>query len=244
VAIVTGDGRNIGEGIARAIAEEGGQVAVVDVESARATRVAESICAAHPDLALAIGADVTASAEVQSMVGQVLERWGRLDVLVNNVGVVDRTNVLELPETEWDRIMGISLKSVFLCSKYAGQAMVDAGRGGRIINIGSTSAHQARVDATAYPAAKAGVLHLTRCLAAQLAPHGIRVNSVSPNRVATEVGPGEVPRNWEIRNFIGRQITPNDVAQAVVFLASDEADAITGIEVLVDGGALKVLPPR
>src|SRR5207249_715428 len=99
---------------------------------------------------------------------------------------------------------------------------------------------QARVDATAYPAAKAAVLHLTRCLAAQLAPYGIRANAVTPNRVATEVGPGEVPRNWEVRNLIGRQIRPEDVARAARFLASDEADAVTGTELLVDGGALRL----
>jgi NAD(P)-dependent dehydrogenase (short-subunit alcohol dehydrogenase family) len=242
VAIVTGAGRNIGEAIARAIADAGGRVAVVDLDGERAERVAGAISAAHPDAAFAIQADVTLSADVQRMVGQVVERWGAIQVLVNNAGVVDRTNILELPESEWDRIMGITLKSVFLCSKYVAKAMVDAGQGGRIVNVASTSAHQARLDATAYPAAKAGVLHLTRCLAAQLAPYGIRVNSATPNRVQTEVGPGEVPRNWEIRNLIGRQITPQDVARAVVFLASDEADAITGVELLVDGGALKVLP--
>jgi len=244
VAIVTGAGRNIGEAIARQLADDGLAVAVVDRDGDRAQRVSADICVAHGDRAMAIQADVTVSADVERMVAQTVGRFGAVDVLVNNVGVVDRTNILELPESEWDRIIDISLKSVYLCTRCVAQTMVDAGRGGRIVNIASTSAHQARTDATAYPAAKAAVLHLTECLAAQLAPYGIRVNAVTPNRVATTVEAGEVPRNWTVRNLIGRQITPGDVAQAVAFLASDHADAITGVELLVDGGALRVLPPR
>src|SRR5207248_869615 len=114
----------------------------------------------YRDRAIGVQADVTSSAQVGLMVGKVVERWGGLNILVNNVGIVDRKNILETPESEWDRIMNITLKSVFLCSKQAAQLMVDAGQGGRIINVASTSAHQARVDATAYPAAKAAVLHL------------------------------------------------------------------------------------
>lgn len=190
------------------------------------------------DAALAISCDVTSSAQAEEMVRQVLARWGRIDVLVNNVGVVDRKNVLELDEADWDRVINISLKSVFLCTKFVALAMVEAGKGGRIVNVGSSSGHRGRADATAYPSAKAGVLNLTRSLAVQLAPYGIRVNSVTPNRVATEVGPGEKPRVWEINNLIGRQIRPQDVARAAVFLASDDADAINGIDLLVEGGVL------
>ena len=238
VAIVTGAGRNIGEGIARALADQGARVAVVDRDGERARKVADSIGATHPEAALAVQADVTSDADVRRMVAEVAQRWEGIHILVNNVGVVDRKNILETDEAEWDRVIGISLKSVFLCTKHVAQHMVDAGQGGRIVNIASTSGHQARVDATAYPAAKGAVLHLTRCLAAQLAPYGIRVNSVTPNRVLTAVEPGEVPRNWTVRNLIGRQITPEDVARAVVFLASDDGAAITGTELLVDGGAL------
>ena len=246
VAIITGAGRNVGEAIARSFADEGARVAVVDLDEGRAERVAKSINAGHPEAALAIRADVTSDADVRGMVDQVVQGWGRIHILVNNVGVVDRKPILEAEEAEWDRVIGISLKSVYLCSRRAGQRMVEAGQGGRIINLASTSGHRPRLDAVAYPAAKAGVLHLTRCLAAQLAPHGIRVNSITPNRVATEVGEGEVPRNWQIQNLIGRQITPQDVARAAVFLASDDADAITGIDLQVDGGSLQTLasPPR
>jgi NAD(P)-dependent dehydrogenase (short-subunit alcohol dehydrogenase family) len=242
VAIVTGAGRNIGEAIATTLAGQGANVAVVDQDGERADRVAAAIAASGPGRAMGIRADVTSGEQVAAMVARVVEHWGSVNILVNNVGVVDRKGILETPESEWDRIMAISLKSVYLCTKRVAETMVEAGLGGRIINIASTSAHQARIDATAYPAAKAAVLHLTTCLAAQLAPHGIRVNAVTPNRVLTAVGPNEVQRNWQIRNLIGRQITPQDVANSVAFLASDEAEAITGIELLVDGGALKVLP--
>jgi 3-oxoacyl-[acyl-carrier protein] reductase len=242
VAIVTGAGRNIGEAIARTLAERGARVAVVDLDGSRAERVAATINDQGQGSATALQADVTSAEQVQKMVAHVLDRWQTVNILVNNVGVVDRKGILETPESEWDRIMAISLKSVYLCTKRAAEVMVEAAQGGCIVNIASTSAHQARVDATAYPAAKAAVLHLTTCLAAQLAPHGIRVNAVTPNRVLTAVGEGEVPRNWQVRNLIGRQIAPQDVANAVAFLASDEAEAITGIELLVDGGALKVMP--
>ncbi len=189
-------------------------------------------------LAISCGGAATPRKKAEEMVRQVLARWGRIDVLVNNVGVVDRKNVLELDEADWDRVINISLKSVFLCTKFVALAMVEAGKGGRIVNVGSSSGHRGRADATAYPSAKAGVLNLTRSLAVQLAPYGIRVNSVTPNRVATEVGPGEKPRVWEINNLIGRQIRPQDVARAAVFLASDDADAINGIDLLVEGGVL------
>jgi NAD(P)-dependent dehydrogenase (short-subunit alcohol dehydrogenase family) len=238
VAIVTGAGRNIGEAIARAYAAEGACVAVVDVVPERAQAVAASIAADRADAAVAIACDVTSSADVQKMVATVLDRWGQINVLVNNVGIVDRKPILEAEESDWDRIINISLKSVFLCSKYVATAMVDAGRGGRIINIGSSSGHRGRADAVAYPSAKAGVLNLTRSLAVQLAPHNIRVNSITPNRVATAVGPGEKPRVWQINNLIGRQIQPEDVARAAVFLASSDADAINGIDLLVEGGVL------
>ncbi len=238
VAIVTGAGRNIGEAIAHAFAEEGARVAVVDWLEERAQAVAGAINAEREGAALAVTCDVTAGGDVERMVGDVVGRWGRIDVLVNNVGVVDRTNVLELPESEWDRVIGVSLKSVFLCTKYAAKQMVEQGDGGRIVNLASTSGHRGRDNATAYPAAKGGVLNLTRALAVQLAQYAIRVNSITPNRVQTEAEPGAPDRNRPVDNLIGRPCMPRDVALAAVFLASADADFITGIDLPVDGGVL------
>ena len=234
--IVTGSGRNIGEGIAHTLAGEGARVAVVDVIRERAEAVAGDINAAHPDAALPIACDVTDSADVQAMVARVVDAWGDIYGLVNNVGVVDRKDILETDESEWDRVINVSLKSVFLVSKYIAHRMVDQGHGGRIINIGSTSGLAGRTGAVAYPSAKAGVYNLSRSLAIQLAPHGIRVNTVTPNRILTEAEPGAPPRNWHVTNLVGRQGTPQDVAAAVAFLASDEADFITGSDITVDGG--------
>ncbi len=238
VAIVTGAGRNIGEAIAHAFAEEGARVAVVDWLEERAQAVAGAINAEREGAALSLTCDVTASGDVERMVADVVGRWGRVDLLVNNVGVVDRTNVLELPESEWDRVTGVSLKSVFLVTKYAAKQMVEQGDGGRIVNIASTSGHRGRENATAYPAAKGGVLNLTRALAVQLAPHAIRVNSITPNRVQTEAEPGAPDRNRPVDNLIGRPCMPRDVALAALFLASADADFITGIDLPVDGGVL------
>ena len=238
VAIVTGAGRNIGEAIAHAFAEEGARVAVVDWLEERAQAVAGAVNAEREGAALAVTCDVTKSGDVERMVGDVVGRWGRIDVMVNNVGVVDRTNVLELPESEWDRVTGVSLKSVFLCTKYAAKQMVEQGEGGRIVNLASTSGHRGRDNATAYPAAKGGVLNLTRALAVQLAQYAIRVNSITPNRVLTEAEPGAPDRNRPVDNLIGRPCTPRDVALAAVFLASADADFITGIDLPVDGGVL------
>ncbi len=238
VAIVTGAGRNIGEAIAHAFADEGARVAVVDIDPRTANAVTDAINARHPGAALAVVADVSSGTDVQRLVRQVAEHFGSVDILVNNVAITDRKSVLDLEEEEWDRVMAVSLKSQFLCSKYAAQQMIAQGRGGRIINIASTSGHRGRHDATAYTAAKAGVLNLTRSLAIQLAPYGIRVNSVTPNRIGSPVGEAEVPANRPVSNLVGRRGEPRDVAAAVVFLASDDADFIAAADVLVDGGAL------
>ena len=238
VGLVTGAGRNIGEEVAHALAREGARVAVVDVRQNAAEAVAQSINATCPEAAMAVVADVSASADVQRMVSEVLARWGGIDILVNNAAITDHKTVLDLDEEEWDRVMEVTLKSVYLCTKYAAKHMANQGRGGRIINIASTSGHRGRADSTAYTAAKGGVLNLTRSLAIQLAPYGIRVNSVTPNMVGSPVGEDTISKDRRISNLVGRQGMPPDIAAAVIFLASDDADFITAVDLLADGGAL------
>jgi NAD(P)-dependent dehydrogenase (short-subunit alcohol dehydrogenase family) len=238
IGIVTGAGRNIGEAVAHRLAAEGARVAVVDIEEGPARQVAEAINAIHPEVAVPLKCDVSQKADVQALVAQVVERWGGVDILVNNVAVTDRVSILELEEDEWDRVMRITLKSVYLCTKYVAQRMVEQGRGGCIVNIASTSGHRGRKDATAYSAAKGGVLNFTRSLALQLAPYGIRVNSVTPNRIGSPVGEAVVPANRAVTNLVGRRGVPEDIAAAVAFLASSDATFIDAADILVDGGSL------
>jgi 3-oxoacyl-[acyl-carrier protein] reductase len=238
-AIITGAGRNVGAAIAHRLADEGARVAVVDLDEGRGTAIAQEINAQHPDAARWFGCDVSDSEQVQQLVTDVVAAFGTVDVLVNNVAITDRgATVLELEEDTWHRVLRVCLDSVFLCSKYAGRQMVAAGRGGAIVNIGSPSGYRARVNATAYAAAKAAVLSLTRSTAAQLGPHGIRVTTVVPNKVGSPVGQDVEPEGRKRDNVLNRGAVPADIANAVAFVASEEAAFMTAADILVDGGSL------
>ncbi len=240
VAIVTGAGRNIGEAVASVFAREGARVVIVDMDRSRASTVADRINANHPGAAWALVCDVSLREDVQGMVSAVASRFGQVDVLVNNVAITDRKTVLDLDEDEWDRVLRVTLTSVFLCSKYVSRQMARQGRGGSIINMASTSGHRGRSNATAYTAAKGGVLNLTRSLAIQLAPYKIRVNSLTPNRIGSPVGEDTMRESGSVKNLVGRNGMPLDVAKAALFLASDDAEFITAADLLIDGGALAV----
>lgn len=239
VAIVTGAGRNIGEAVGQAFVKEGASVALVDIRLDAVQAVADAINTANPGRALAIATDVSSATSVEAMVASTVSAFGGVDIVVNNAAVTDHTPCLDLEESEWDNVIDVTLKSVFLCVKYAGRQMRDQGRGGRIINIASTSGHRGRADATAYSAAKGGVLNLTRSLAIQMAAYGVRVNSITPNRVGSPVGQETIPQTGRgVSNLVGRQGMPPDIAAAAVFLASDESDFIAAADLLVDGGSL------
>lgn len=238
VAIVTGAGRNIGEEVAKALAREGARVAVVDLDKGRGERVAGEINAAKENRALSVACDVSLASDVDRAVKTVIQKWGGIDILVNNAASTDRKSIFDLSEEAWDRVIKVTLKSVFLCTKSVAAAMTNQKRKGCIINITSTSGYVGRSDATAYSAAKGGVINLTRSLAVQLAPFGIRVNSVAPNRIGSPVGEEVMPENRIVKNLVGRSGTPKDISNAVIFLCSDEADFITAADLLVDGGAL------
>jgi NAD(P)-dependent dehydrogenase (short-subunit alcohol dehydrogenase family) len=237
VAIVTGAGRNIGEAIAKLLAAEGARIAVVDLDRERGEAVAAAIGAAGGD-AQAFVTDVSRADDVQGLMAGVVERFGRIDILVNNVAISDNRSILEITEEEWDRTITVTLKSPFLMAKYAAHQMVEQGSGGKIVNIGSTSGHRGRARAVAYAAAKGGVANLTRSLAFQLAPHGIRVNAVSPNKTGSPVGRQDVDPDRPISNLAGRPGVPEDTAAAVLFLVSDESSFIIGQDVFADGGVM------
>ena len=240
IAVVTGAGRNIGEDVSKLFAREGAKVAVVDLDPARGGRVASEINATRPGSAISIVCDVASADSVEQMVQTVVKQFGAIDILVNNAAWTDHKTIFDITEEEWDRVMNVCLRSVWYCTRSAAKAMIDHKRKGKIINIASTSGHWGRREATAYTTAKAGVLNLTRSIAVQLAPEGIRVNSVSPNRIGSPVGQEEVPENRFVKNLAGRRGVPMDIAKAVVFLASDESDFIYAIDLPVDGGALAI----
>jgi NAD(P)-dependent dehydrogenase (short-subunit alcohol dehydrogenase family) len=240
IAIVTGAGRNIGEDIAKLFAQEGSKVAVVDLDQQRGSRVAAAINGEKPGRAMSAVCNVASSSSVDKMVEAVVTEFGGVDILVNNAAWTDHKTIFDITEEEWDRTMNVCLRSVWYCTRAVAKVMIDQKRNGKIINIASTSGHWGRKDATAYTTAKAGVLNLTRSIAVQLAPQGIRVNSISPNRIGSPVGEEEVPANRFVKNLAGRRGVPMDIAKAAVFLASDESDFIYAIDLPVDGGALAV----
>lgn len=239
VAVVTGAGRNVGAAIAARMVRDGAKVAVVDLDEARAQATVEKINAETPGAAERFLCDVADKDSVAKTMEAIANRFGGIDVLVNNVAITDRgATVLDLDEDEWGKVLQVTLTSVFLCTKYAGRQMVAGGRGGAVVNIGSTSGYRARPNALAYPAAKAAVINMTRSMAAQLAPHGIRVNSVTPNKVGSPVGRDEEPENRPRKNMLGRACRPEDIAGAVAYLVSADAGFVTSTDLVVDGGVL------
>ena len=236
-AIVTGAGRNIGEEIAKLFAREGARVAVVDMDEGRAGSVAETIRADGGE-AIAVVCDVSDTGDIAAMVTAVTEAFDGVDILVNNVAVSDNKNVFELTEDEWRKTVDVTLSSPFYVTKQVARWMVDNGRKGRIVNIGSTSGFKGRPTALAYTAAKSGVFNLTQSLAVQLAPYGIIVNQVSPNMTGSPVGEQVFDRNRKVNNLLGRPGEPEEQAQAVLFLASEDASFVAGANLFVDGGTM------
>jgi NAD(P)-dependent dehydrogenase (short-subunit alcohol dehydrogenase family) len=237
VAIVTGAGRNIGEAVAQLFAAEGAKVAVVDLDRPRGERVAAAIKSAG-GAAAAFVTDVSKSSEVAALVKAVVERFGRIDILVNNVAVSDNKSILDITEEDWDRVMNVTLKSQFLMSKHVAQQMLAQGSGGTIVNVGSTSGWQGRPRAIAYSAAKGAIANFTRALAVQLAPHNIRVNAIVPNKIGSPVGKDEFDPSRPVQNMLKRPGQPDEAARAILFLASEESSFIIGENLFVDGGTM------
>ena len=248
VAIVAGGGASgpvIGNGQATAIAfaRQGAKVICADAVLERAQATVDVI-GAEGGTAFALRADVSQAADCKSMVDAALARFGRLDILDNNVGISVRADVLEVTEEEWDRVMAVNVKSIVLAAKYAIPAMKKAG-GGSIINISSVAGVRAN-QSTPYSTSKAAVIGLTRSMAGDHGRDGIRVNCILPGLI---YGPMTAPRmDEEIRRkrreagALGTEGTGWDVANAAVFLASDESRWITGIALPVDAGFLVMSP--
>jgi NAD(P)-dependent dehydrogenase (short-subunit alcohol dehydrogenase family) len=250
VAIVTGTSPNIGGGIAGGLADEGATVACVDVAPDNARQCADWI-ARRGGQALGLTCDVTDEAQVQAMVARVREAHGGVDILVNNAGILGGTSVLEMPLERWTRQIGVNLTGTFLCTKHVARLMVDQGRRGSIIVIVSTAGHQGQAGNIAYCTSKSGLLNFTRAAAMDLARHGIRVNSLTPTATDAEEGiergvawgrprPERRGGLLDFRKMVpmGTLPSPRHYARAAVFLASEEAEMITGFDLRVDAGAI------
>ena len=237
VAIVTGAGRNIGEEISVLFAAEGAKVAVVDMDEVRAKAVVDRINSAGGD-ACALVCDVSDTGDIGRMVSATVETFDAIDILVNNVAISDNKDIFEITEEEWRKTIDVTLSTPFYVTKQVARWMVDNDRGGKVINIGSTSGFKGRPTALAYTAAKGGVFNLTQSMAVQLAPYGIIVNQVSPNMTGSPVGQEVFDRNRKVNNLVGRPGEPDEQAKAVLFLASDDASFIAGTNLFVDGGTM------
>jgi NAD(P)-dependent dehydrogenase (short-subunit alcohol dehydrogenase family) len=241
VAVVTGAGRNIGEDVAKLLSKNGAAIAVVDLDRARAEKVTADIIAAGGK-AKAFICDVSKEGDIEATTKGVVDAFGRLDILVNNVAISDNKHMLDITTEEWNRTIAITLTAPFLMGKYAAKAMIAAGNGGRIVNVSSTSGYYGRGRAIAYTAAKGGVVNLTRSMAIQLAPHNIRVNSVVPNKIGSPVGKDDFDPTRPVKNLVGRPGVPIDLAQAILFLVSDDSSFIVGADLFVDGGCSTMMP--
>jgi NAD(P)-dependent dehydrogenase (short-subunit alcohol dehydrogenase family) len=239
IAIVTGAGSGNGRAIAIGMAREGAHVVVPDVNQAGAEATAQEIAALGRQT-LALQTDVSKVSDIEAMVRAVMERFGRIDILVNNAGVIVRQPMLEITEETWDRILDINLKGVFFCTQAAARVMIRQGQG-KIINIASVVGVRAEPRRLHYNTSKAGVIMLTKSAAVELAPFHVNVNAIGPGLIETPmthdlVADMSQAKYWQESIPWGRIGKPEDLVGAAIFLASDEAEYITGVTIFVDGG--------
>jgi NAD(P)-dependent dehydrogenase (short-subunit alcohol dehydrogenase family) len=248
VALVTGGALGIGRGIVRAFAGEGAGVAIADVNREEAESLAAELGRAGTRAIATIG-DVSRATDAERMVAETVDALGRLDVLVNNAGIMPAewyNRVEETPEDVWDRTLGVNLKGVYLMSRFALPRIREGAWPGAIVNIASVQGLQSMPRVPAYSASKGGVLSLTRNMALDYAPEGIRVNAICPGTIDSEMvrsaarGEGgdveATVRRYGAFHPLGRIGTPADIGEAVLFLASPRASFITGEHLCVDGG--------
>ena len=238
-ALVTGAGRGIGRSYCLALAEAGADVAVVDLDAENARTVAEEVTRMDRQ-SLVITADVTQLDQIELMVSQVIDAWGRLDIGVNNAGIANATPAEDIPEQEWDAIISVNLKGVFFCCQAEARAMF-AAKSGSIINTASISGQTVNRPQTHahYNATKAGVLQLSRTCATEWAERGIRVNCISPGHTVTPMTCRRVEEwgeTWLANTPIKRLGYPEDLQGALIYLASDASAYVTGHDLVVDGG--------
>jgi NAD(P)-dependent dehydrogenase (short-subunit alcohol dehydrogenase family) len=245
VAMVTGAGSGIGRASALLLAEMGAWIAVVDIDDAKGSSTAAEIQDQNGH-ALALNCDVRSASDCRRAVEATIQKWGKIDILCNCAGIAIRKDIVELTEEEWDLALGVTLKGIYLLSREVVPHMVRNG-GGSIINIGSGWSLKGGPKAASYCAAKGGAVNLTRAMAIDHGPHNIRVNCICPGDIDTPMLRSECAQLGEdVQSFmkeaanrpLARVGTPEDVANAVLFLASPMSTWITGTAFVVDGGGL------
>lgn len=242
VALITGGASGFGETTAQLFGREGASLMLADINGTAARAVAESIGGQGGRTAWMEG-DVASGASAEAIVRATLEAFGRLDILVNNAGVETVGSVVESDEAAWDRVFAVHVRGTFLCSKYAVPAMIAGRRGGVVINVSSVAGLIGLPRMSAYCAAKGAIISLTRAMAVDFAPNQIRVNCIAPGTALTPMGrrliendTSEMLARRVSRYPLGRFAEPDEIARAVLFLASDESSFATGTCLVVDGG--------
>ena len=243
VALVTGASRGIGYAIAEALAQEGADVALNDLAVTQETEDVKTCIEEMGRRAMTAQADVADQEQVQSMVDRVVREWGHIDILVNNAGICDFMPFGEITREVWERTIGVDLSGSFYVAQAVARQMVKQGRGGKILQITSIGAYASNPTQVHYCAAKGGAELLAKGMALELAPYNIQVNCIAPGTTLTDINreffsDPEQRKRYEQRIPAGRLGTPQDIAAAAVFLASDDASYITGTTIVVDGGHL------
>ena len=247
VAIVTGGNSGIGMAIVLELARQGASLAIDYVSHPDATEALEKQVAALGDQVIGVDADVSKVADLQRLVDATVKRFGRLDVMVNNAGVETRTSVLDTTEAQYEKVLGINLRSAFFGTQLAAKQMVKQGGGGRIINISSIHEDWPMPGNIAYCLSKGGMRMLTRTAGQTLGPHGVSVVGVGPGAVATPINTSTMDDPEKMATLdaaipLGRMAQPEEIGHVVAFLAGDGASYVTGTTIFVDGGIMHSSP--
>lgn len=237
VCLVSGAGSGIGKAVAMQLAREGGRVVVIDLDEQHGSQTVQEITSAKGQ-AIFARCNVGDAGEVKAAIQSAVDQWGRVDVVVNDAAMMTFTPIVDLPDEDWDRVLDVNLRSVFLFCKYSAPHM---GPGGAIVNISSVHAHETTKNVVPYATSKGGMEAFTRGFSAEMAARKIRINCVAPGAVDTPMlwnNPNIKSGVEKVGGAIGR---PEDIAAAVCFLASPEASFITGTTLIADGGRLDIL---
>ncbi len=240
VAVITGSRRGIGLGIAEEMAKEGANIIISDIDQKECENSAKKLAKKYKVKALAVKCDVTKKNEVENLIHQTIKKFKKIDILVNNAGIVRFGPLLDKTENDWDLTLDINLKSVFLCSQAAAKQMIKQ-RSGKIVSIASIAGLVGFDNISDYCASKAGIVNLTKELALELARYNINVNAIAPGVIKTKMTAGmlndqKTKTGLLAQTPLGRVGVPADIGKAAVYLASSDADFVTGHTLVVDGG--------